>query len=54
MSQTDQSLEITVHRDPTLWERADDFDPDRWRHGETKIKGSYFPFSSGPRNCIGL
>lgn len=45
-----------VHRDPTLWEDADDFDPERWRSGgsgHTKIKGSYFPFSWGPRNCIG-
>ncbi|KAL9126810.1 MAG: hypothetical protein Q9217_004205, partial [Psora testacea] len=41
-----------VHRDPTLWEDADDFNPERWRPGQQKIKGSYFPFSSGPRNCI--
>ena len=45
---------MIVHRDPTLWDGADDFDPERWRPGQDKVKGSYFPFSSGPRNCIGL
>ncbi|KAJ5724796.1 cytochrome P450 46A1 [Penicillium malachiteum] len=42
-----------VHRDPTLWDNPDTFDPERWRTGQSKIKGSYFPFSYGPRNCLG-
>ncbi|KAI3324061.1 cytochrome P450 46A1 [Xylariaceae sp. AK1471] len=42
-----------VHRDPKIWEDADKFDPERWRSGQSKVRGSYFPFSYGPRNCIG-
>lgn len=42
-----------VHRDPTLWEDPDTFDPERWRRGDTKVRGSYFPFSWGPRRCTG-
>lgn len=42
-----------VHRDPRLWEDADTFNPERWRPGQRKIRGSYFPFSYGPRNCLG-
>ncbi|KAI6088749.1 cytochrome P450 46A1 [Hypoxylon rubiginosum] len=42
-----------VHRDPKLWDNADEFDPERWQSGQPKVRGSYFPFSSGPRSCIG-
>jgi cytochrome P450 len=45
--------ESTVHRDPKLWEDPDDFNPDRWRPRHSKIRGSYFPFSNGPGNCLG-
>ena len=44
---------MIVHRDPRLWEDPDKFDPERWRPGQNKIPGSYFPFSYGPRDCIG-
>ncbi|KAJ5633548.1 hypothetical protein N7528_001390 [Penicillium herquei] len=33
-----------VHRDPTLWDDPDTFDPERWRPGQLKVKGSYFRF----------
>ncbi|KAI0553204.1 cytochrome P450 46A1 [Xylaria curta] len=42
-----------VHRDPRLWEDPDKFDPERWRSGQAKLRGSYFPFSYGPRSCTG-
>jgi len=42
-----------VHRDPRIWEDPDKFDPERWRSGQPKARGSYFPFSYGPRICIG-
>lgn len=42
-----------VHRDPRLWEDPDKFDPERWRSGQSKLRGSYFPFSYGPRSCTG-
>ncbi|KAE8440312.1 hypothetical protein EG329_009100 [Mollisiaceae sp. DMI_Dod_QoI] len=42
-----------VHRDPRLWDNPDTFDPERWLLGKSHIRGSYFPFSYGPRNCIG-
>ncbi|KAI0973388.1 cytochrome P450 46A1 [Xylaria arbuscula] len=42
-----------VHRDPRLWEDPDKFDPERWRSGQPKLRGSYFPFSYGPRSCTG-
>ncbi|KAI0977543.1 cytochrome P450 46A1 [Xylaria arbuscula] len=42
-----------VHRDPRLWDDPDTFDPERWRSGESRVAGSYFPFSYGPRSCVG-
>ncbi|KAK3361716.1 cytochrome P450 [Lasiosphaeria ovina] len=42
-----------VHRDPRLWKDLDTFDPERWRSNERKMRGSYFPFYYGPRNCLG-
>jgi cytochrome P450 len=40
-----------LHRHERLWERPDDFDPDRWA-GEVP-QGGYLPFSRGPRVCPG-
>lgn len=43
-----------VHRDPRLWDRADEFLPDRWVDGLQGLpKYAYFPFGGGPRLCIG-
>jgi cytochrome P450 len=40
-----------LHRHERLWERPDDFDPERWA-GEVP-QGGYLPFSRGPRVCPG-
>ncbi|KAL5536605.1 hypothetical protein ACEPAF_428 [Sanghuangporus sanghuang] len=48
-----------VHRDPKLWGAdADEFNPERWfAYSEASRPspppGSYFPFSYGPRKCLG-
>lgn len=49
-----------THRHPAFWENPEGFDPDRFapeRLAEEKERGrpkyAYFPFSGGPRQCIG-
>ncbi|KIJ45361.1 hypothetical protein M422DRAFT_251134 [Sphaerobolus stellatus SS14] len=46
-----------VHRDPQVWgEDVDEFKPERWETSDKEkraIPGSYFPFSYGPRKCMG-
>ncbi|MCM8568786.1 cytochrome P450 [Gramella jeungdoensis] len=42
-----------VHRHPNLWEKPDEFNPDRFRDGGKKFSSQYFPFGAGPRKCIG-
>jgi len=45
-----------LHRDERHWKDPEEFDPTRWLDGgaaETRYAYSYFPFSAGPRNCIG-
>lgn len=44
-----------VHRHRELWERPDEFDPDRFNteSGQESLKCAYLPFSKGPRVCIG-
>ncbi|WP_084649971.1 cytochrome P450 [Stappia stellulata] len=45
-----------LHRNPTLWDRADHFEPERFlgaaRGGQSKF--GYVPFAIGPRICAGL
>lgn len=44
-----------VHRDPTVWEQPNRFDPDRFlpdRAGQRPAY-AYIPFGGGPRSCIG-
>jgi len=47
--------QYVTHRDGRWFERPTEFRPDRWAEGEAekRPKFSYFPFSAGPRNCIG-
>ncbi len=44
-----------LHRHERLWERPDDFDPDRWHteNGKTCARNAYMPFSAGARVCTG-
>ncbi|MCQ3936101.1 MAG: hypothetical protein DPW18_03520 [Chloroflexi bacterium] len=42
-----------THRDPDIWENAEQFCPDRFAHGRKTPPMSYIPFGGGPRSCIG-
>lgn len=42
-----------THRDPDIWENANDFCPERFAHGRKTPPMSYIPFGGGPRACIG-
>lgn len=46
---------IAIHRRPELWERPDEFRPERFlpEHAKERYPFSYLPFSAGPRACIG-
>lgn len=44
-----------LHRHPHLWERPDEFDPERFSPERSvgRPRFAYFPFGGGPRQCIG-
>lgn len=44
-----------THRHPDFWENPERFDPERFRPGQdrTRPRFAYYPFSGGPRLCIG-
>lgn len=41
------------HRDERFWNDPETFDPDRWTTSRDRPEYAYFPFSGGPRSCIG-
>ncbi len=45
-----------IHRQPSLWQEPDRFDPDRFTTVAVKARHrwSYLPFAAGPRICIGM
>ena len=42
-----------THRDPGVWENAENFCPERFAHARKTPPYSYIPFGGGPRACIG-
>ncbi|XP_045479750.1 cytochrome P450 4d8-like [Harmonia axyridis] len=42
-----------THRNPKYYDNPDTFDPYRFEDPKNLTIGSYLPFSTGPRNCIG-
>jgi cytochrome P450 len=44
-----------LHRHERIWDRPDEFDPDRWQTeaGRTCGREAFMPFSSGSRVCPG-
>jgi cytochrome P450 len=42
-----------THRDPAIWENAEQFCPARHAHGRKTPPFAYVPFGGGPRACIG-
>ena len=47
--------QYATHRSPHLFERAEEFVPERWLDGfEDRLpRGAYFPFGAGTRKCLG-
>ncbi|KAI1160115.1 cytochrome P450 [Nemania serpens] len=45
-----------IHTNAALWDNPARFDPDRWDTDKVKNRpsGSYMPFATGPRMCIGF
>ncbi|CAE7211281.1 lcfB [Symbiodinium sp. CCMP2456] len=46
---------FAVHRRPELWDNPEGFDPARFdpETGDPRRRFAYFPFSDGPRSCLG-
>ncbi|WP_281365018.1 cytochrome P450 [Phytohabitans houttuyneae] len=42
-----------MHRDPAWWPEPERFRPERWLDGPPPARYAYFPFGSGPRQCVG-
>jgi cytochrome P450 len=44
-----------THHDPALWQNPEGFDLDRFspERSAARPRYAYFPFGSGPRQCIG-
>ncbi|MFB6151892.1 MAG: cytochrome P450 [Haloarculaceae archaeon] len=43
-----------LHRDGRFWDDPETFDPSRWERDADRPEYAFFPFSGGPRHCIGM
>ena len=43
-----------MHRDERFFPDPETFDPDRWDRDVDRPEYAYFPFSGGPRHCMGM
>lgn len=51
---TTSASSFVMGRHPAFWDNPGDFVPERWEDDDSSISACiYFPFSLGPRNCIG-
>ncbi|HAV76446.1 MAG TPA: hypothetical protein DCX53_03735 [Anaerolineae bacterium] len=53
---TDERMFYSIyltHRDPEIWENAENFCPERFARGQKTPPFAYVPFGGGPRTCIG-
>ena len=48
------NLPYSTHRDANVFPSPLTFNPDRWANPTAEMKTMYRPFSSGPRNCVGM
>ena len=48
-------INFVIHRHPDYWDNPDEFDPERFTDSRSKgrERGTYLPFSMGPRSCTG-
>ncbi|NMG09914.1 cytochrome P450 [Brasilonema sp. UFV-L1] len=44
-----------THHHPAFWENPENFEPERWapERSASRPRYAYFPFGSGPRQCLG-
>ena len=43
----------SIHRNPDVYTKPDDFSPDRWVNATDRMMKAYMPFAQGKRNCQG-
>jgi cytochrome P450 len=48
------NLPYTTQRDPSVFSDPEKFEPARWESPTPQMKVMNRPFSSGPRNCVGM
>ena len=44
---------FNIHRNPSCWNKPDEFDPQRFANGAARAD-SFMPFGFGQRKCLGM